>query len=220
MSLTLQILTGHRNGETLHLDKTTSLGREAEITFNDPKMSKVHAILEFDPAIGWVLRDSGSKNGVRVNDFKTEQHLLGNGDIIDIGTTQMRVASVSASWKPLLNQLLLETLDRSKNTPLKLVPFRSYPTLTIVQGQQAGEKHLFEYGPRSLGGNSNDIILFEPKCPDIAFVISPNSLGALFETKYPQIVKINGAAEQKKVLKNSDQISIHNTVIDIHFVNT
>jgi pSer/pThr/pTyr-binding forkhead associated (FHA) protein len=220
MSLTLQILTGHRNGETLHLEKTTTLGREAEISFNDAKMSKIHAILEFDPTIGWVLRDSGSKNGVHVNDLKTEQHLLGTGDIIDIGTTQIRVATVSASWKPLLNQLLLDVLDRSKNEPINLVPFRSFPTLCIVQGQQAGEKYLFEYGPRAVGGNSYDVILFEPHCPDIAFVISPSTQGALFETKYPQIVKMNGAAEHKKILKDSDQISIHNTVIDIHFVNT
>ncbi len=218
MSLTLQVLTGHRNGETLYLEQSSTLGREADVSFDDPKMSKIHIILEFDPAIGWVLRDSGSKNGVRVNDFKTEQHLLSSGDIIDIGTTQLRVSSVSASWKPLLNQILLETLDRSKNEPLKLVPFRSYPVLTIIQGQQAGEKYLLEYGPRSLGGNSNDLILFEPKCPDIAFVISPNSQGALFETKYPQIVKLNGASEHKKVLKSMDQISIHNTVIDVHFV--
>ncbi len=219
MSLTLQILTGHRNGETLHLEKTTSVGREADVSFDDPKMSKVHAILEFDATIGWVLRDSNSKNGVRVNDFLTVQHRLSSGDIIDLGITQLRVASVSASWKPLLNQLLLETLDRAKNEPLKLVPFRSFPALSIVQGQQAGEKFIFEYGPRSLGGNSNDIILFEPQCPDIAFNISPSSAGAVFETKYPMIVKINGASETKKVLKNSDQISIHNTVIEIHFVN-
>lgn len=220
MSLSLQILNGPRSNETLYIENPTTLGREAEISFNDPKMSKIHAIFEYDMGVGWLLKDPGSKNGILVNDHKTKQHLLSPGDIIDLGATQFRVVSVATTWKPLLNQLLLESLDTVKNHPMPLMPFRTLPVLSIVQGLQTGEKHLLEYGPRSIGGDCDDIILFEPKCPDIAFSVVPTAQGALFETKYPQIVKLNGTSELKKVLKSTDQIFIHNTVIEVSFVST
>lgn len=220
MSLSLQVLSGPRTNETLHIENPTTLGREAEISFNDPKMSKIHAIFEYDLTVGWLIKDPGSKNGILVNDHKTQQHLLSPGDLIDLGATQFRVLAVNATWKPLLNQLLLESLDIAKNQPLPVSPFRTLPVLSIVQGLQTGETHLLEYGPRSIGGDCDDIILFEPKCPDIAFSIAPSVQGALFETKYPQIVKLNGTSELKKVLKNADQIFIHNTVIEISFVST
>lgn len=220
MSLSIQILTGYRQGEHLLIDKLTTLGRSADISFEDPKMSKIHAVFEFEPSLGWLLRDPGAKNGVFVNGHKAQQHLLNEGDIIDIGTTQIRVSALSASWKPALNQVLLEAHDIAKNSAMSLIPFRIYPVFTITQGLQAGDAFLLEYGPRVFGGDCDDFLLYEPQCPDIAFSISPTQQGTLFETKYPKIVKINGASEEKKLLKNSDLIFIHNTVLEVTFVST
>jgi pSer/pThr/pTyr-binding forkhead associated (FHA) protein len=220
MSLQLQILSGPRLGDTLQIEKYTSFGREADISFDDLKMSKVHAIFDFDPGVGWLVRDPGSKNGVVVNGHKTLQHLLTQGDLIDLGTTQFRVESVVASWKPLLNQILLDSLKSAEDLPLPLAPFRTLPILSFIQGLQTGERHVLEYGPRSVGGECDDIVIFEPLCPDVAFTIAPSSQGALFETKYPQVVKINGTLEPKKILKNLDQIFIHNTIIEVTFVKS
>ncbi len=220
MSLTLQILSGLRTGEILQIEKPISIGREAEISFDDLKMSKVHAIFDFDPTVGWLLKDPGSKNGVVVNGHKTEQHLLSESDLIELGATQFRVTAVASSWRPILNQLLLESMDSAKDLASPLKPFRTLPILTVVQGLQTGEKYILEYGPRTIGGDCDDILLFEPHCPDAAFTITPTSQGALFETKYAQVVRINGGMDAKKLLKNSDQIFIHNTVIEISFVNT
>lgn len=220
MSLTLQILSGLRTGETLQIEKPISVGREAEISFDDLKMSKIHAIFDFDPSLGWVLKDPGSKNGVLVNGHKTQQQLLSEGDVIELGATQLRVTSVASSWKPILNQILIDTLEVAKNLQSPLKPFRTLPILTVVQGPQTGEKYVLEYGPRTIGGDCDDILLFEPNCPDVAFTITPTAPGALFETKYAQVVRLNGGMDAKKLLKNSDQIFIHNTVIEISFVNT
>lgn len=220
MSLQLQILSGPRLGDTLQIEKYTSFGREADVSFEDLKMSKVHAIFDFDPAVGWLVRDPGSKNGILVNGHKTLQHLLTQGDLLDLGTTQFRVESVVASWKPLLNQILLDSLKSAEDHPLPLAPFRTLPILSFVQGLQTGERHVLEYGPRSVGGECDDIVVFEPLCPDVAFTVVPTPQGALFETKYPQVVQINGTVEPKKILKNLDQIFIHNTIIEVTFVKS
>ena len=219
MSLSLQVLSGSRYGEILQLQHTTSLGRSADISFEDNKMSKIHAIFELDVVLGWVLKDPGAKNGILVNSERTTQHLLVEGDIIDLGMTQFRVASVASFWKPVLNQLLLESHDVARNEPMAVEVFRSVPVLHFTQGLQTGEAHVLEYGPRSIGGESDDIQLYEPHCPDIAFEISPSPKGAVFTTSYPKIVRLNDEEHEKKILKNSDLIHIHNTVIEVRFLN-
>jgi hypothetical protein len=219
MSLTLQILNGHRYGETLLLEKTTSVGRLADVSFDDLKMSKVHAIFEMDKYLGWFIRDQQSKNGVVVNGERMTSHLLVEGDLLEVGGTQLRVASVSAFWKPMLNQVLIDVLDAAKDATLETYPFRVIPTLTFVQGLQFGTTHVLEYGPRVAGGESDDIQIFEPLCPDHAFELSGGKQGVVFSTNYPQIVKLNKKSVTKKVLKKGDQIHIHNTVIEIDFLN-
>jgi hypothetical protein len=220
MSLSIQILKGSRYGETIQIDKTTSLGRAADIVFDDPKMSKIHIIFELDRVLGWILKDPGSKNGVLVNGNKSKQHLLIEGDLIEFGETQLRVASVASFWKPVLNQLLLESLDWARNAPMEISVFRTIPVLSVVEGLQTGEKFVLEYGPRLIGGECEDIQLFEPHCPDVAFEVSPSAKGVVFQTKYPKVVRLNGLEESKKILKNDDRIQIHNTVIQVSFLNT
>jgi hypothetical protein len=218
MSLQLQVLNGHRYGESFTLEKPTTLGRLADLSFDDVKMSKIHVIFEMAPQAGWVVRDGGSKNGMFVNNERANYRQLQEGDLIEVGATQLRVASVSSFWKPQLNQLLIESLDKVKNAELAVYPFRQIPILTFVQGLQAGEKFILEYGPRFFGGESEDIQMFEPLCPDLAFELRRNPKGILFTTNYPKIVRLNKKEIDKKVLKKGDQIHIHNTVIEVDFL--
>lgn len=219
MSLSLQILNGDRYGETLVLEKSSSLGRQADVSIEDPKMSKTHVVFELDKMLGWFIRDQGSKNGMIINGARSESHLLSEGDMIEIGLTQLRVASVSAFWKPTLNQVLIDALDGVKNAPMAAYLFRTIPVLNFIQGLQAGKSLVLEYGPRQAGGESEDIILFEPRCPDQAFEISASGQGIQFKTDYPQIVQLNQQEVKKKLLKKGDQIHIHNTIIEIDFLN-
>ncbi len=219
MSLTLQILNGHRYGETLVLESTTTVGRLADVSFDDTKMSKIHAVFEMDRILGWFVKDKESKNGIVVNGTATDSHLLEESDLVEIGSTQLRVAAVSAFWKPQLNQMLLEAFDAVKNHESKVYPFRTIPALYFVQGIQAGEKYVLEYGPRHAGGESEDIQIFEPLCPDQAFELSANNQGVWFKTKYPKIVLLNEKESARKLLKKGDRIQIHKTIIEVDFLN-
>lgn len=219
MSITIQILSGARYGETLTLDTTTSLGRDADITFDDAKMSKIHAIFQFQEGSGWRLVDNESKNGVFVNGKPISIFELSEGDLIDIGITQFRVGSIATYWKPQLNQTLLSALDKVKNGPMELVALTPIPVFKFAAGVQVGEKWVLEYGPRKAGGESDDLQIFEPKCPDIAFEIVPGTKGPKFKTDYPQIVKINSQSKASKTLAKGDKISIYNTVIAVDFIS-
>ena len=217
MSLKIDVLNGHRYGETLNLERSTSLGRWADQSFDDANMSKIHIFFELE-ASGWVVRDNNSKNGMTVNGEPTILHSLAEGDLIEFGSTQLRVASVTVNWRPTLNQLLIEALDKTRNAELTLYPFRQTPILNFIQGIQTGEKKILEYGPRFFGGESHDVQLFEPYCPDHAFELRKNSKGVLFTTEYPKIVRVNNEEIDKTVLKKGDQIHIHQTIIEVDFL--
>lgn len=217
MSLEIQVLSGHRYGESFILERNTGVGRWSDISFDDPNMSKIHIYFELEHS-GWVVRDNESKNGITVNGQPTALHHLVVGDLIEVGTTQFRVTAISVNWKPSLNQLLIECLDKTRNAELTLYPFRSIPVLNFIQGMQAGQKNVLEYGPRFVGGEVEDIQIFEPYCPDLAFELRRNPKGVLFLTDYPKIVQLNKEEVDKKVLKKGDQIYIHNTIIEVDFL--
>ena len=217
--MSLQIIAGERLGETITLEISTSVGRAADLSFDDPKMSKTHALFELDPRLGWHIKDNQSKNGVLINGSHIDSHILQEDDLIEIGSTQLRVVTVSLIWKPQLNQLLVEAFDAVKDKPLTVYLFRNIPSLNIIQGLQTGEKYILEYGPRRAGGESDDIPLFEPFCPDHAFEISADAAGVWFETHYPEIVLVNDTPAEKVLLKKGDQIRIHKTLIEVDFLN-
>lgn len=219
MGITIEILSGQRYGQTIVLEKTSSFGRDCDYSFNDSKMSKIHAIFELTEGSCWRIKDNGSKNGILVNNESVLEHQLTEGDLIEVGLTQFRISAITTFWKPQLNQLLLTSLDKVKDEASISKVFNPIPVLKFLQGVQVGETWVLEYGPRNAGGECEDLQLFEPLCPDIAFEILHDSKGPLFRTNYPQIVKINNLEATKKTLVKGDKISIYNTVIAVDFVS-
>jgi hypothetical protein len=68
----------------------TIIGRETncDVVIPDPSVSRRHAeILHNDS--GWLIRDTGSTNGLVINGVVTTQSRIYDGDIIDLGTTQL-----------------------------------------------------------------------------------------------------------------------------------
>lgn len=67
-----------------------TLGRLAECTvsFDDPNISRVHAEIRPDGG-GFMLVDSGSTNGIRINGTRVSSHRLFDGDRITIGATEI-----------------------------------------------------------------------------------------------------------------------------------
>ena len=84
-------LTNRNTGARHELasDRIT-LGREAtcDVTILDPSVSRRHAeILHSDS--GWLVRDTGSTNGTSVNGTMTTQARIYDGDVLDLGKTQL-----------------------------------------------------------------------------------------------------------------------------------
>lgn len=68
------------------------LGRDpsCDLVLSDSKCSRRHAVLEAGPQ-GIAIRDSGSANGVYVNDKKVERAALKEGDLIRLGDVELKV---------------------------------------------------------------------------------------------------------------------------------
>ena len=68
------------------------LGRDpgCDVVLNDDKCSRRHAVVE-DTAEGLVVRDSGSANGVYVNERRVDRSFLQPGDTIRLGDVRLRM---------------------------------------------------------------------------------------------------------------------------------
>ena len=83
-------------------DEGTGIGREADnfIQLTDPKVSKHHAEIRPEGE-EWVIRDTGSRNGITVNGLQVHSTQLHNGDRIVIGPFLLVFeTSVDGDWKP------------------------------------------------------------------------------------------------------------------------
>jgi pSer/pThr/pTyr-binding forkhead associated (FHA) protein len=87
----LVVRKGPQPGERFFIDRARlSVGRdpESDIFLNDITVSRTHAILEYEDGVASV-KDAGSLNGTYVNGEVVEAAVLGNGDVVQIGTFQM-----------------------------------------------------------------------------------------------------------------------------------
>jgi hypothetical protein len=87
----LVVRKGAQMGERFFLDTPRlSVGRdpESDIFLNDMTVSRAHAVLEVGPG-GVTVTDLGSLNGTYVNGQLVDSAVLGNGDLVQIGTFQM-----------------------------------------------------------------------------------------------------------------------------------
>ncbi|HHI79088.1 MAG TPA: FHA domain-containing protein [Planctomycetes bacterium] len=77
----------------LPLDRPFRFGRKSEADLpllNDPKVSGVHAQLEFDQG-HWILRDLDSTNGTFIDGRKVKEVPIDHGDIFQIGATRIQL---------------------------------------------------------------------------------------------------------------------------------
>lgn len=89
---TLTVLNGRQEGLVYQLEgDVVPIGRSPKCTIflNDMTVSRKHAILEpLDN--GWSIKDTGSFNGVWVNNVNVDHVMLENHDIIQIGCFVLR----------------------------------------------------------------------------------------------------------------------------------
>ncbi len=90
----LTILTGNRSGTNFPLEpsRETLLGRgtDCHISVPDPMCSRVHAIItQVDGQ--WQIDDQKSRNGTMVNGQKIDTATLGDGHLVQIGSTEFKL---------------------------------------------------------------------------------------------------------------------------------
>lgn len=106
---------------TLERHKDTRLGRGAdcEVLVDDPRCSRVHAVI-FYREHGWWLRDYDSTNGTFVNDQKVDEVQLFDGNVVQIGRVriQFHLEEVSEDADVLHPPTITQTIIRQESMGL------------------------------------------------------------------------------------------------------
>ncbi len=85
-------LRGRRRGAEFALRGTElMIGRDegSDIVIADISVSRQHAQLR-RTAEGWLIKDAGGGNGTRVNGLSIDEVLLHDGDLVELGTTELQ----------------------------------------------------------------------------------------------------------------------------------
>lgn len=115
--LKLVIKTGAKAGKTVSVETHARIGRsqENELFLPDPQISRNHAEIRAEKEEYWI-EDSGSYNGTLVNEIRVDKRPLRDGDLIQVGNTELQVSLPSRPSQT--NQKLLVTQEFNQDTPM------------------------------------------------------------------------------------------------------
>jgi hypothetical protein len=125
----------YRGGTTHEVDLAASvavLGRDpaCDIVLNDSKCSRRHAVVEEGPE-GLVVRDTGSANGIYVNEQRVERALLRPGDTLRLGDARLKLlADLGETVVMAPDDLDLRTTAGAPRPPEPDLPLRALPEPT------------------------------------------------------------------------------------------
>jgi len=90
--LSIEIIGGSERGMVVQLTSgRLVIGRsDADLVFDDPMLSKKHAVIEAFSRANIYIRDLASTNGTSVNGARIAKKKLSDGDVIQIGEVIMR----------------------------------------------------------------------------------------------------------------------------------
>lgn len=225
MGLNFLVLEGPRKGDQFRILAGLSLGRSrGDIPLRDAKISNSHAKIEQELSGDLVLVDTGSSNGIWLENQQVERLTLKTGLVFTVGDTVLKV----------LDDHELELSDEERNTwrgrlwtylkslttqPGKALdgagPFKKTVELSFVTGPQAGTTWQLGFGPRVVGSASPDLVLHEPEAPDQCFALEPKDADIVFKTHHSSHVLLNGMSRTSEKLKSGDEIKIGETVLRV-----
>jgi adenylate cyclase len=146
-------------------DRSIRIGRapHCDLVLGHESISREHAEIVRN-ANGWAIADLGSKNGLKINTYKTRQQQLRDGDCIDIGTAKLfvEIGALSTTgrarvvFQPEHGGTRAEVLDMNRLDSL----FTSSPDLSLslsplISHDEGG-------GPVSVPGFETPVPLDEP----------------------------------------------------------
>ena len=92
--LSLVVLNGEEKGKIYSINRNGRIvigrGKNCDVVLNDSKSSREHAEIVFANGV-YIITDLKSQNGILVNQQKTLQSVLSNGDKIVVGQTWLRM---------------------------------------------------------------------------------------------------------------------------------
>ena len=237
MRLKMECLEGPRKGDQFTIRGEVVMGRKAELSLRDVRMSKQHAKITISSEGLPQIEDLGSQNGTKLNGEKIQgQQTLKAGDKIKLGKTLLLVVEVGADetedtakteglessihddWAKSVDRLLLKPQLRQVESGIPKV-FHPCLQVRVKQGLTAGHAWTLGFGPRRFGRATSDAVLVEETAPDLAFEIIPQDNGsALFKTDHPDVVLLNKEAKDCELLQEGDLITIGDSAYLILFL--
>jgi HD-GYP domain-containing protein (c-di-GMP phosphodiesterase class II) len=106
------VMAGPLQGKSFAVTGTLTIGRGPEnaLSLDDLQISRKHAIIQQSPS-GTVIRDLNSGNGTFIGDRRILEYRLADGDVIRMGSLQLRFDCNTADDEP--EQLLSKQQDGS-----------------------------------------------------------------------------------------------------------
>lgn len=90
----VRVMRGFYEGLEVPLDRDWMVigrGRSADLVIAEPTISRAHAAIGWD-AEGFFMQDLGSTNGTKVNGQRSPLARLKDGDDLQLGKLQLRIA--------------------------------------------------------------------------------------------------------------------------------
>lgn len=227
MGLNFVVRDGERKGDQFRLLPGLTVGRsKGDIALRDPKVSSLHAKIEATDAGTLVLIDSGSSNGLWIDDQQHEKIELKAGQIIKIGGTVLEVLedfdldldeSERDTWQGKLWGYLKSVSSKPGPGPQKMATyFEPALELKFTRGPQTGVTWYLGYGPRQVGRASSDLPIDDPSSLDVCFELVPdNDKNVVFTTAHPDRVHLNDRSVESETLRDGDIISFGDNEIRI-----
>ena len=101
-SMILEALTGNDAGLQIIVPASGAIlgrGSDCDVTLREPTLSRKHCRIVCENG-EWVIQDLGSRCGVIVNDAKVGRRSLGQGDVVRLGSLQLRVTTAPVESIP------------------------------------------------------------------------------------------------------------------------
>lgn len=135
-------------------------GSDAELSIDDPGMSRRHAALEASDS-GHAIVDLGSQNGVEVNGAPVGRAELRLGDRVFLGTSAFRYVPAHQQFTPTREELT--TLEAAGyaiegSNPTDLPPEKTLPLLTLEDDASTRKMEVQRVAPAAIGrADSHDL---------------------------------------------------------------
>jgi len=204
----------------LSKDRMTLGRKKADIEFEDPKASSLHAEISYNKK-GWRLKDLGSTNGTYLNKLKIEENALTDQDVIEIGLssfcffenledyygpTRKQAPEASAA-----RELTQRTLTTSKTLAQPTVEIR------VVAGPDEGKTFRLKKHHITIGRGTCDVVLLD---------VDVSRTHAVIEVLGPSVVYLKDLGStngtfigEKKIsaekISSEDKLKIGNSTLQV-----